>query len=234
MDYLFLTLKISNRRCGVLFDIAPVTKKQFTMKKILAAFIITSAISIMACNNRDENGSTDTSNTNSSHSVTDSTRGDKPADTSAMASTNTTPPSQESKEFVTKAASGGMLEVQLGQLAQQNAKSQRVKDFGTMMVTDHSKANDELKSLAAANNITVSPTLLPQHQQHVAMMSQMKGTDFDKHYMDMMVNDHKEDIGEFKKEANISTNDAFKSFAAKTLPTLQKHLDSAQAIHSKM
>ena len=204
------------------------------MKKILTAFLVTSSVLFMACNNRDENGSTDTSNTNSRHSVTDSTRGDKPADTSAMASTNNTPPSQESKEFVTKAASGGMLEVQLGQLAQQNAKSQRVKDFGSMMVTDHSKANEELKSLAASNNITISSTLLPAHQQHVAMMSKMKGTDFDKHYMDMMVNDHKEDISEFKKEANSSSKDAFKDFAAKTLPTLQKHLDSAQAIHSKM
>jgi putative membrane protein len=185
-----------------------------------------------ACNNRDENGSTDTSNTNASHSITDSTRGDKPGDTTAMA--NTIAPNKESMDFVTKAASGGMLEVQLGQLAQQNAKSQRVKDFGSMMVTDHSQANDELKSLASSNNITISPTLLPDHQKHIDMMSKMKGADFDKHYMDMMVSDHKEDIDEFKKEANNSNNDAFKSFAAKTLPTLQKHLDSAQAIHSKM
>lgn len=204
------------------------------MKKVSIAFLFLTATFIFAsCNNRDENGSTDTSNTNSSHSTTDSTRGDKPSDTGAMAS-STAAPSQESKDFVTMAASGGMLEVQLGQLAQQNAKSQRVKDFGTMMVTDHSKANDELKSLAASNNITISSTLLPPHQQHIAMMSKMKGTDFDKHYMDMMVNDHKEDINEFKKEANSSTNDVFKNFASKTLPTLQKHLDSAQAIHSKM
>ena len=204
------------------------------MKKTLAAFLITSAISIIACNNRDENGSTDTSNTNASKSATDSTRGDKPSDTgSTTASTNNTPPSQESKDFVTKAASGGMLEVQLGQLAQQNAKSQRVKDFGSMMVTDHSKANDELKSLAASNNVTIPTALLPEHQQHMDMMSKMKGADFDKHYMDMMLNDHKTDIGEFQKEANSATNDAFKGFAAKTLPVLQKHLDSAQAINGK-
>jgi putative membrane protein len=205
------------------------------MKKILTALIITSAISLVACHNRDENGSTDTSNTNSSHAATDSTRGDKPADTTAITGTSSTvAPSQASKDFVTKAASGGLLEVQLGQLAQQNAKSQRVKDFGGMMVTDHSKANDELKSLAASNNITIPAALLPEHQKHLDMMSKMKGDAFDKHYMDMMVNDHKEDIDEFKKEANSSTNDAFKNFAAKTLPTLQKHLDSAQAIHGKM
>ncbi len=204
------------------------------MKKVSIAFLFLTATFIFtSCNNRDENGSTDTSNTNSSHSATDSTRGDKPSDASSIANNNTTP-NKESTDFVTKAASGGILEVQLGQLAQQNAKSQRVKDFGSMMVADHSKANDELKSLAASNKITISPTLLPPHQQHIAMMSKMKGPDFDKHYMDMMVNDHKEDINEFKKEANSNTNDVFKNFASKTLPTLQKHLDSAQAIHSKM
>ena len=204
------------------------------MKKLSIPFLfLTATFIFISCNNRDENGSTDTSNTNSSHSVTDSTRGDKPANTSSTVNNNIAP-NKESADFVTKAASGGMLEVQLGQLAQQNAKSQRVKDFGNMMVTDHSKANEELKSLAASNNITISPTLLPPHQQHIAMMRQMKGTDFDKQYMYMMVNDHKEDIDEFKNEANNTNNDVFKYFASKTLPTLQKHLDSAQVIHSKM
>ena len=202
------------------------------MKKVSISFLLIILMALAACNNRDENGSTDTSNTNASHSVTDSTRGDKPSTNNTITANAT--PNKESIDFVTKAASGGMLEVQLGQLAHQNASSQRVKDFGNMMVTDHSRANDELKGLAAANNITVSPTLLPDHQKHIDMMSKMKGVDFDKHYMDMMVNDHKEDIDEFKKEANSNNNNAFKSFAAKTLPTLQKHLDSAQAIHSKM
>ena len=202
------------------------------MKKVsIALFFVTASLSFAACDNRDESGATDASNSELSKNETDSTRGDKPADTSTQ--TSTIPPSQESIDFVTKAASGGMMEVQLGQLAQQNAKSQRVKDFGLMMVTDHSKANDELKSLAASNNITIPATLLPPHKQHVDMMSRMKGTDFDKHYMDMMVNDHKKDIAEFQKQASSATNDEFKSFAAKTLPTLQKHLDSAQAINKK-
>ncbi|MDB5222987.1 MAG: hypothetical protein JWN83_1654 [Chitinophagaceae bacterium] len=201
------------------------------MKKILiAALFIAAPLLFTACN---DSGTTETNSTDSTSSTaaTDSTRGDKPADTTSMA--NNITPSKESIDFATKAASGGMLEVQLGQLAQQNAKSQRVKDFGNMMITDHSKANEELKSLATSNNINIPSTLSPRHKQHYEMMSRMKGTDFDKHYMDMMVEDHKGDIDEFKKEANNSNNDVFKNFAAKTLPTLQKHLDSAQAIHGK-
>jgi putative membrane protein len=201
------------------------------MKKILTVLLLSSA-SFIGCRGTDDKGNTDVNNdTATSKSNTDSTRGTPDAN-----STPATPVevSQEAKDFVMKAASGGMLEVQLGQMAADKAKNQRVKDFGNMMVTDHSKANDELKSLAAANNITIPTGLLPQHQKHLDMMSKMSGSGFDKHYMDMMVNDHKEDIGEFQKEANSSGNDPFKAFAGKTLPVLQKHLDSAQTIHGKM
>jgi putative membrane protein len=203
------------------------------MKKVInALLILVIMLCFAACRGRDSNGSSDDNNMSGSKKNTDSTRGAPEAN--ATPAQQTRPADQESINFVTKAASGGMLEVQLGQLAQQKAKSQRVKDFGGMMVTDHSKANDELKGLAASQNVIIQTSLLPEHQKHLDMMTKMSGADFDKHYMDMMVSDHKEDINEFKKESNNSKNEAFKSFAAKTLPVLQKHLDSAQAIHSKM
>lgn len=199
------------------------------MKTIItAAMFFTLTLLFVACNgNNNTKGTTETSNTSdttSSTSATDSTRGNM---------VNNTAPDKESIDFVTKAASGGMMEVQLGNLAQTNAKSQRVKDFGSMMVTDHTNANDELKGLASSNNITISSSLLPEHQKHVDIMGKMKGADFDKHYMDMMLDDHKKDIEEFKKEAGSSNNDVFKNFASKTLPVLQKHLDSAKAITKK-
>ena len=126
-----------------------------------------------------------------------------------------------------------MMEIELGKLALQNAKRQRVKDFGSMMITDHSQANEELKRLASENNITLPGSLPADKQEHINLMSKMKDEAFDKHYIDMMVNDHKGDIGEFKKEAGSSTQDAFSAFASKTLPTLQKHLDSATAIYGR-
>ena len=194
------------------------------MKKIAFIFLFISSL-FTSCNNRDENGSTDTSNTNSSKSITDSTRGDKPSDEAASAQN-----SNQSSSFVAKAASGGMLEVQLGQLAAQKAQSMRVKEFGKMMVTDHSKANDELKGLAAAQNIVINSALLPEHQSHLDMMSKLSGEEFDKHYIMMMVEDHNEDINEFKKEAENLKETKFKEFASSALPVLIKHLDSARAI----
>ncbi|PWG82038.1 DUF4142 domain-containing protein [Pararcticibacter amylolyticus] len=134
-------------------------------------------------------------------------------------------------DFMVKAAAGGMAEVELGKLAQENGVSQRVKDYGAMMVKDHTKANDELKALASAKNITLPATLDDQHQKHFEEMKKMKGADFDKHYMDMMVNDHVETINLFDDAAKNETDAEIKAFAAKTAPVLKIHLDSAKKIN---
>ncbi len=137
---------------------------------------------------------------------------------------------EDASDFMTKAASGGMMEVQLGQLAQQKAQHSRVKAFGAMMVEDHTKANEELKALAAQNNVTLPQTMSEDHQKHVTELSEKTGKEFDEAYMEMMVKDHKEDIDHFKEAADDVKNPAIQGFAQKTLPVLQKHLDSAQAI----
>jgi putative membrane protein len=135
---------------------------------------------------------------------------------------------------VQKALSGGMMEVELGNLASSKAQNPRVKNFGSMMVTDHSAAGNELKQMATSNNIAVQGNMLPEHQGHVDMLKNKSGAAFDKAYMDMMVKDHKKDIDEYKKAANNLSVSQYKMFASKTLPVLQKHLDSAQAIHKNM
>jgi len=144
--------------------------------------------------------------------------------------------SNDMTKFAIKAASGGMMEVQLGELAQQNAASSRVKNFATMMVRDHSKANDQLKALAAQKNITLPVTLISDHQKHAEDLRKRTGSDFDEHYMDMMTKDHKENIDEFEdasKDKDIKDADV-KAFAVKTLPILKMHLDSAKAIKESL
>ena len=143
--------------------------------------------------------------------------------------------SDDSNEFAVKAANGGMLEVELGRLAQEKAQSKDVKDFGAMMVTDHSKANDEFKAIATLKNITLPATLGEDEQKHVNELAKLSGKEFDKKYVSMMVDDHKEDIDLFKKASEDEKTDAeIKEFAAKTLPTLQKHLDAITAIDKKI
>ncbi len=134
----------------------------------------------------------------------------------------------EQSEFMTKAASGGMMEVELGKLAQQNASNQQVKKFATMMVTDHTKANDELKSLAAKKNITLPDSMSKEHMDHVTELRGKKAAEFDKAYMDLMVEDHEEDVEMFDEAAQNQQDPDVKAFASKTVTVLRKHLEEAK------
>lgn len=132
--------------------------------------------------------------------------------------------------FIQKAASGGLLEVRLGKMAQQKAQNPAVKQFGRRMVTDHSKANQQLA--AAARQVGVQPPtkLAPQHQEEVKQLSGKSGKDFDRAYMDLMVKDHIEDIREFQQEASSGSAPAIKQFASQTLPTLEQHFTLAKQV----
>jgi putative membrane protein len=136
------------------------------------------------------------------------------------------------KSFVEKAAVGGLAEVEMGKMAQQKGSSDQVKQFGSRMVDDHSKANDELKQIASSKGITLPTDLDAKHKSKMEKMQKLSGAQFDRAYMDDMVSDHKQDVADFKKEANSGKDSDIKAFAAKTLPTLEDHLKMAQSTES--
>ncbi|HSR19153.1 MAG TPA: DUF4142 domain-containing protein [Ignavibacteriaceae bacterium] len=138
------------------------------------------------------------------------------------------------RKFIKKAVIGGMMEVELGKYAQQNAASQSVKDFGKMMETDHSKAIDELKSLAQKNNFTVPDKMDEKHMDKVENLKAQKGGDFDKAYMDMMVEDHEKNIDKFQGALNRVQNSELKDWISKTLPTIKNHLAQAKKINDQI
>jgi putative membrane protein len=133
------------------------------------------------------------------------------------------------RTFAQKAAAGGLAEVSLGQLAQKNASSQQVKDFGQRMVTDHSQANQELQQIAQTENLTLPTAPDSKDQALQKRLNALEGTAFDAAYTQDMVRDHQQDIAEFKHEAESGQDPALKAFAQKTLPVLQQHLQMAQA-----
>lgn len=141
---------------------------------------------------------------------------------------------EDDSEFAVKAASGGLLEVTLGKLAQQKAQNPQVKEFGAQMVKDHEKANAELKALAASKNITLPTSPGEDHLKHIEDISKLSGAEFDKKYISFMKEDHEEDVKEFKEAAQDAKDPDVKAFAAKTLPTLQMHLDMVTALDKKM
>lgn len=132
-------------------------------------------------------------------------------------------------EFVQKAAAGGMAEVAQGKLAEAKSQNTDVKAFGTMLEKDHSAANDELKSLAQQKGVTLPTTMTAKEQRQVDKLSKAKH--FDEEFTEESVKDHKKNIKDFEKASKDAKDPDVKAFAAKTLPTLQAHLQRAEELH---
>jgi putative membrane protein len=103
-----------------------------------------------------------------------------------------------------------------------------------MMVKDHTQANEQLKSIAAKKKMALPAQMMEKHQKHVSELSKLSGSEFDTHYMSMMVQDHQEDVTKFQQASNGIPDADLKSFATKTLPTLQMHLEKAQQVNSSL
>jgi putative membrane protein len=137
------------------------------------------------------------------------------------------------RAFVVKAAQGGLMEVAAGKLAAQRGLDPAVKEFGQKMVTDHTAANDKLKSLADSKQMMLPDSVSPEENAALGKLEALNGADFDKTYSQMMVKDHVEDISEFEKEVKKGQDADVKSFAENTLPTLRHHLMLANRLSSQ-
>lgn len=138
------------------------------------------------------------------------------------------------RKFLQNAESGGMAEVQLGQIAEKQAQSQDVKDFGARMASDHQKAGEEVKSLAEQKNAKLSEKTSWSDSSEMKKLSKKNGADFDKEYMRQMMKDHTADVKEFRKAADNAKDPDVKAWASKTLPVLEQHLQQARDIAQKL
>ncbi len=136
--------------------------------------------------------------------------------------------------FMNDAAPGGMAEVELGKMAASKAQNAEVKAFGQKMVDDHSKANDELKQIAAQKKVMLPPDVMPAHKQLMEKLSKLSGADFDKEYVKAMVEAHEKDVAAFENVSKTAADADVKAFATKTLPTLKMHLEMIKAMAGKM
>jgi putative membrane protein len=137
------------------------------------------------------------------------------------------------EKFVKEAAQGGQAEVELGRLATTKASSPDVKQFGQRMVDDHSKANMQLMDIVRRKNLSVATELSGKHKSEYDRLSKLSGTEFDRAYVKLMVDDHKKDVSDFEKQASSAKDPDIRSFASQTLPTLQQHLAMIQQIHGR-
>ncbi|MCF0074201.1 DUF4142 domain-containing protein [Dyadobacter sp. CY261] len=148
--------------------------------------------------------------------------------------------SEADKMFVTNAADGGMFEVEAGEMAvakgdstsmgSMHGDSLSVKSFGQMMVTDHTKVNEELENMATRKGASVPASLSSAKQQKLDSLSGVTGAAFNRMYTKMMVSSHQETIVLFQSEASGGNDTELKSWAADKVPALQDHLAAAQML----
>jgi putative membrane protein len=179
------------------------------------------------------------------------------AGTTGTAGTNI---STSDRNWVSDQLSDGMAEVELARLAKDHAANSDVKQFAQMMIDDHTKAGDQLKQIASQYSITPESNVDDTHQDLVDKLSKLNGADFDKQYMDAMVDDHQDAVSDLRTrvDENRSLSDrisgknpessaavtpeksdnnfdaAVNQWAANTLSTIERHLDRAKQIQDSL
>jgi len=137
------------------------------------------------------------------------------------------------REFAMKAASGGLAEVQAAQLAEQRATTPQLKQLAQRMTPVHTAANTELQQIAKQTNINLSSQPTGKDAAEEQKLRGLNGAAFDQAYAQGQLQDHRETVELFQKEASSGQDPALKAFAQKTLPIMQQHLQMAEALNTK-
>jgi putative membrane protein len=137
-------------------------------------------------------------------------------------------------KFAKEAACGGMLEVNLGNMAASNSKNAAVQQFGQRMANDHGKAGQDLAQIASRKGATLPTQLTGKHQKEVDRLAKLSGPDFDRAYVSLMVKCHKADEKAFKQASEDVQDPDLKAFATTTLTMVQDHLKMAEDLNESI
>ncbi|MCX2492134.1 DUF4142 domain-containing protein [Pedobacter sp. PF22-3] len=192
------------------------------MKKLMYVMAI-SALAFQACNGGNKDAKENADSLNRTKDTT-----------SNVAATGGIAVEEADAKFTTQAAVGGMAEVELGKMALEKSSNPQVKEFATMMVKDHGMANTELTAIAKQKNITLPSTVDDEHKKKMDDLSKKTGADFDKAYVNAMVDGHKSTLKLMEDESRDGKDADLKSFATKTAPIVQSHLGMINKINDSM
>jgi putative membrane protein len=132
--------------------------------------------------------------------------------------------------FYKNLAEGGLAEVDAGHLAQSKSTNAQVKEFGAMMVKDHSAANDKLKSLADSKGVKLPTSSSAMQQASEAKLKALSGQTFDRSYLRNQLSAHEDTVKLLNKEISTGKDPEAKAFAKTVLPTVEMHLKSVKAL----
>ena len=164
--------------------------------------------------------------------VTESGSSGSQSSTETSSGSSKTQVAAEDMQFMKDAAQSGIAEVKMGELASSNGESQPVKDLAQKLVTDHGKINEELKQLATKKSVMLPDAVTEQQKTMLQHLTSLKGAEFDTAFKQHAVENHQKSVDKFKTAAEKAKDADLKAFAAKTLPTLQQHLDLAKQLNA--
>ena len=202
------------------------------MKKAFLSALVISSATLFSCGTSGTT-STDTDSTHTGDTTSSASVSAAPADTSTKMASST-PVSDMDKQFMMEAGAGGNTEIAASKLALERSSNARVKSYANMMIADHQKAGDELKSLASQKSVTLPDSVIDKQHKDLDDLRGTSAKNFDKAYIKMMDKDHKETVDKFEMAAKKCDDSDVKTFASKTLPTLKMHTDSVEAIQKAL
>ncbi|MDQ2753831.1 MAG: DUF4142 domain-containing protein [Bacteroidota bacterium] len=212
------------------------------MKKTFLSALVIASATLLSCggsgtnNNSDSTSSTMSSDSNASSmsSAAHDSGMNNMKDTGSKMMASTGPVSAMDKQFMMEVGAGGNTEIAASKVAMDRSSNDRVKAFANMMITDHTKAGDELKSIASAHSVTLPDSVMQKQHAELNNLRSVSAKSFDKAYINMMVKDHKETVDKFQMAAQKCDASDLKAFASKTLPTIKMHTDSASAMQKTL
>lgn len=141
--------------------------------------------------------------------------------------------SSSDQKFLTEAARGSMKEVKLGEIARNQASNSAVKDFAERMVTDHGKANEDLRNLASQKGFELPTDISDEAQRDIDRLSKLSGNEFDREYTDAMMEDHQQDLKTFRDAAERADDSDVKAFASRTAGVIEQHMDTVKQLQAQ-
>jgi putative membrane protein len=209
--------------------------KRINYKKRAVIHGLSMAVFLGAClgvqaNDNDEKGAPAQATVNSDRSNTSSDRSRDQVDSATTDRDENGKLSRGDANFIKEAAQGGLMEVKLGQTAKDHGSSADVKNYGEMLVKDHSKANERLSQLASQKGVNLAKEMEAKHTDTIKDMEKKSGADFDRAFIEHAVKDHRKNISRFERASRDLNDSELKAFAMETLPTLRAHLAEAERI----
>jgi putative membrane protein len=137
-------------------------------------------------------------------------------------------------EYISEAYSNGLYEIEAAKHAKQYAVAQQTRDLAGELITAHVKLNDQLKALAQSKQVSLQQTLTADQLDDIKELSEKKGVEYDKEYLDEVIEEHKEYISDFEKAADKSNDADVRKLFSESISHLRAHLDKAMSVKTQI